>query len=124
MFYIGWESHLGEIPMSAAQETAFASSPSNDYHQVPVTEKQLRYARQISERSGVVLPWAVQQNRYSLSRWIDANKVVKPTGQFSNYPSSKQVGFAERIARIKRREVPQECFRDRMMMSKWIDANL
>jgi hypothetical protein len=43
---------------------------------------------------------------------------------FSNYPTSKQVGFAEPIARMKRREVPQECFRDREVMSKWIDANL
>jgi hypothetical protein len=110
--------------MRAAQETASAPTPSNDYHQVPVTEKQLAYARQISTRSGVVLPWEVQQNRYALSRWIDAHKIAKPTGPFSNYPSSKQVGFAERIARMKRREVPQECFRDRTMMSKWIDANL
>jgi len=109
--------------MSAIQQAAVAPSPSNDYHQVPITEKQLTFARQISVRSGVVLPWEVQQNRYALSRWIDANKVAKPTGQFSNYPSSKQVGFAERIARIKRCEVPHECFRDRTMMSKWIDAN-
>ena len=110
--------------MSTAQETVSVSSPSNDYHQVPVTEKQLTYARQISTRSGVVLPREVQQNRYALSRWIDTHKIAKPTGPFSNYPSSKQVGFAERIARMKRREVPQECFRDRTMMSKWIDANL
>lgn len=110
--------------MSAIQQTTVSSSPSNDCHQIPVTEKQLAYARQISTRSGVVLPWEVQQNRYARSRWIDAHKIAKPTGQFSNYPSSKQVGFAERIARMKRREVPQECFRDRTMMSKWIDANL
>ncbi|MEP1520865.1 hypothetical protein [Ascidiaceihabitans sp.] len=110
--------------MIAVQQTGAVSTPSNDYPQVPVTEKQLAYARQISMRSGVVLPWDVQQDRYALSRWIDAHKISTPTGQFSNYPSSKQVGFAERIARMKRREVPQECFRDRVMMSKWIDANL
>lgn len=110
--------------MSANQQAVSASTSSNDYHQIPVTEKQLTYARQISMRSGVVLPWEVQQNRYALSRWIDTHKIAKPSGQFTNYPSSKQVGFAERIARIKRREVPQECFRDRTMMSKWIDANM
>ncbi|AGI74930.1 hypothetical protein OA238_160p1250 (plasmid) [Octadecabacter arcticus 238] len=110
--------------MSAIQQTAAASAPYNDYHQAPVTEKQMAYARQIATRSGVVVPWEVQQNRYALSRWIDTHKIAKPTGQFSNYPTSKQVGFAERIARMKRREVPQECFRDREMMSKWIDANL
>lgn len=110
--------------MSAAQKTASTSTSSNDYHQVPVTEKQLTYARQISQRAGVVLPWEAQKNRYALSRWIDTNRLKKPEGAFANYPSSKQVGFAERIARMKRREVPQECFRDRTMMSKWIDANL
>ncbi|AXI49354.1 hypothetical protein C1J03_24940 (plasmid) [Sulfitobacter sp. SK012] len=110
--------------MSATQQTGAPSTPSNDYHQVPVTGKQLAYARQISTRTGVVLPWDVQQNRYALSRWIDTHKIAKQTGQFSNYPSSKQVGFAERIARMKRREVPRECFRDRTIMSKWIDANL
>jgi len=109
--------------MSAVQHAAPASSSSNDYHQVPITEKQLAYARQIAQRSGVVLPWEAQRDRYALSRWIDRHKLAKPTGQFANYPSSKQVGFAERIARMKRREVPQECFKDRIMMSKWIDAN-
>ncbi len=110
--------------MSAHQEVTSLPTQSNDYHLVPVTKKQLNYARQISQRTGVVLPWQVQQSRFSLSRWIDANRLRKPAGAFANYPSSKQVGFAERIARMKRREIPQECFRDRTMMSKWIDANL
>jgi hypothetical protein len=104
--------------MSAIQKTGAVPTPSNDYHQVPVTEKQLAYARQISTRSGVVRPWEVQQNRYAYSRWIDTLKIPKPTSQFSNYSSSKQVGSAERIARMKRSEVPLDCFRHRAMMSK------
>ena len=110
--------------MSANQQTASKSSSTNDYHYVPITEKQLTYARQIAQRAGVVLPWDAQCDRYALSRWIDRNKVARPAGKLANYPSSKQVGFAERIARMKRSEVPQECFRDRTLMSKWIDANL
>ncbi|MDO7655760.1 MAG: hypothetical protein MUQ64_08465 [Paracoccaceae bacterium] len=111
--------------MSAAQQQmSLSPNHSNDYHHVPATEKQIAFARQISQRIGVALPREVQQDRYALSRWIDTHKIAKPAGQFSNYPSSKQVGFAERIARMKRRDVPQECFRDRTMMSKWIDANL
>lgn len=111
--------------MTAAQEFAISpSSGSNDYHQMPVTEKQLTFARQISQRTGVVLPWEAQQSRFDLSRWIDANKSARSSSPFANYPSSKQVGFAERIARRKRSEVPHECFRDRGLMSKWIDANL
>ncbi len=96
---------------------------SNDYHQLPVTEKQLTYARRISVGSGIALPWDVQQDRYQLSRWIDAHKGELGKNQFANYPSSKQVAFAERLARIKRSQVPQECFRDRSLMSKWIDSN-
>ncbi|WP_342074907.1 hypothetical protein [Yoonia sp. SS1-5] len=110
--------------MNEHQQTASKASSTNDYHQVPITEKQLTYARQIAQRSGVVLPWDAQRDRYALSRWIDRHKVAKPSGKFANYPSSKQVGFAERIARRKRTEVPHECFRDRGLMSKWIDSNL
>lgn len=111
--------------MSAAQpQTSLSPNHSNDYHQVPATEKQITFAKQISQSTGVVLPWEAQQDRYALSRWIDAHKVAKPTGKFSNYPSAKQVGFAEWIVRMKRSEVPQECFRDRTLMAKWIDANL
>lgn len=47
---------------------------SNDYHQMPVTGKQLSFARQISQRTGQVLPWETQQDRQALSRWIDSNR--------------------------------------------------
>ncbi len=71
---------------------------SNDYHHVPATEKQIGYAKQISQRAGVALPWEAQQDHQALSRWRDTHKTRKPTGRFSDYPSSKQVAFAERIA--------------------------
>jgi hypothetical protein len=96
---------------------------SNDYHQMPVTEKQLSFARQISQRTGQVLPWETQQDRQALSRWIDQYREIPSTNTFANYPSSKQVAFVERIARYKRSEVPHECFRDRSLMSNWIDSN-
>ena len=98
---------------------------TNDYHHLPVTEKQLKFARLIAQRSGVVLPWDVQQDRHSLSRWIDSHqhKNQQPVTPFDAYPSSKQVAFAERIARYKRSEVPYECFKDKRLMSRWIDCN-
>ena len=96
---------------------------SNDYHQLPATEKQLQFARKIAEASGITLQWDVQQDRRALSVWIDENRSKLLTGGVSSEPSSKQVAFAERIARLKRRVVPQECFRDRTMMSNWIDSN-
>lgn len=96
---------------------------SNDYHQLPVSEKQLQFARQLAVRNHVKLPDEVLGDRARLSAWIDANKSKAPS-RFANYPSSKQVAFAERIARMKRRAVPDECFKDRKMMSRWIDSNL
>lgn len=103
-------------------QPVYAEETTNDYHHLPVSEKQLRFARQIALRNHVVLPEELLGDRAQLSAWIDANKSKTPS-RFSNYPSSKQVAFAERIARIKRRAVPQECFKDKTMMSRWIDSN-
>lgn len=88
---------------------------------VPVTARQLAYARSLALRNQTALPWEVQQDRRTLSAWIEAQS--KRTPARDNRPSSKQVAFAEKLARIKRRAVPDECFRDRGLMSKWIDGN-
>ena len=96
---------------------------SNDYYQLPVTEKQLKFARFLSAKSGAVLPWDVQQNRRSLSEWIEQQQKPKQSSRFDAYPSSKQVAFAEKIAGYKRSSVPDECFRDKGLMSRWIDCN-
>ena len=96
---------------------------SNDYHRVPATEKQIRFARSIAQRANIMLPWDVQEDRQTLSTWIDEHQGEVSNSPFANYPSSKQVAFAERIGRIKRRTVPRECFRDRKLMSLWIDGN-
>lgn len=102
---------------------------TNDYHQLPASEKQLRFARALSKRTGRVLPYEVQNDRKRLSDWIDETKRAAPspkpvaTSRFSNYPTSKQVAFAERLARAKRRDIPQECFKDKGLMSRWIDHN-
>ncbi len=88
---------------------------------VPATERQIAYARSLALRNQSLLPWEVQQDRRSLSAWIEAQSRLKPVD--SNQPTSKQVAFAERLARIKRRAVPDECFRDRGLLSRWIDSN-
>jgi hypothetical protein len=89
---------------------------------LPATPKQIAYARSLALRNQTLLPWEVQQDRRSLSAWIDAQAKLNPGTQDSR-PTSKQVAFAERLARIKRRAVPDECFRDKGLMSKWIDGN-
>lgn len=110
--------------MATMRHMPVTEMSSNDYHRLPVTEKQLAFARQIAARRALDLPDEVRADRRAMSAWIDAHRPKRDPHGFSNYPSSKQVAFAERIARIKRRQVPQECFRDRVMMSHWIDSNL
>ena len=92
-------------------------------YSLPATPKQIAYARSLALRNQTLLPWEIQQDRRSLSSWIDAQAQMKPLSALDGPPSSKQVAFAERLARIKRRAVPDECFRDKGLMSKWIDGN-
>ena len=90
---------------------------------LPATPRQIAYARSLGLRNQTLLPWEIQQDRRSISAWIDAQAQMKPLSALDSLPSSKQVAFAERLARIKRRAVPDECFRDKGLMSKWIDGN-
>lgn len=94
-----------------------------DYHILPATEKQQRFARQIAERSKAELPTDILSDRQRLSAWIDANKAKQEDNKYSRYPSAKQVKFAETISRKKRNPIPHECFRDKTLMSRWIDSN-
>lgn len=88
---------------------------------LPATERQIAYARSLALKNQSLLPWEVQQDRRSLSAWIEAQAKLKPAD--SGQPTSKQVAFAEKLARIKHRAVPDECFRDRQLLSRWIDSN-
>ncbi|AJE49410.1 MULTISPECIES: hypothetical protein [Rhodobacterales] len=90
---------------------------------LPVTPKQIAYARSLALRNRTLLLWEVQQDRRSLSAWIEVQARLKPVSDMDRLPTSKQVAFAEKLARIKRRAVPDECFRDKGLMSKWIDGN-
>ena len=103
------------------QKDTFETAPEIPAVALPVTAKQLSYARTLAMRNGAVLPWEAQQDRRSLSAWIEAQARQAPLP--SDRPSSKQVAFAERIARAKRRDVPEECFKSRDLMSRWITAN-
>ncbi len=109
LFYIGRKDPHGRPIMDAPP---FA---------LPATERQIAYARSLALRNQSLLPWEVQQDRRSLSAWIEAQAKLKPAD--TSHPTSKQVAFAERLARIKRRAVPDECFRDRQLLSRWIDSN-
>lgn len=94
----------------------------NDYHLLPASEKERRFAQTIAARRKIAVPDTVLGDRRKLASWIDRHKSDLDS-KFARYPSSRQVAFAERIGRIKRRAVPAECFKDRTLMSRWIDHN-
>ncbi len=108
--------------MAQNMRNSALGGPSNDYHLLPVTDRQMRFARAIARQSALEIPVEAQRDRKSLSDWISAHKPHDPS-PFANYPTGKQVAFAERISRSKRRPIPSECFRDKQMMSRWIDQN-
>lgn len=108
--------------MTQQARYAALNGPNNDYHLLPVTDRQMRYARAIAEQSALEIPVEAQRDRRLLSDWISAHK-PRGSSKFDNYPTGKQVAFAERISRSKRRPIPSECFRDKKMMSRWIDQN-
>ena len=108
--------------MNNAVRQSWYDAPSNDYHMVPVTDRQMHYARAIAEKSALRIPVEAQRDYSSLSDWISAHKQSDPS-PFANYPTGKQIAFAEFISRSKRRPIPSECFRDKQMMSRWIDRN-
>lgn len=83
---------------------------------LPVTPKQIAFAKALALKNQTLLPWEIQRDRSRLSAWINQQAKAQP----SSLPSSKQVAFAERIAHIKRISVPDEAFRDRGLMTRWI----
>jgi hypothetical protein len=90
---------------------------------LPVTARQIAYARSLALRNQTILPDGLLADRRRLSAWIEAQARLSPAAATTSLPSSRQVAFAERLARIKHRAVPDECFRDKGLMSKWIDGN-
>ena len=52
-------------------------------HALPATPKQIAYARSLALRNQTLLPWEVQQDRRSLSAWIEAQAQLKPVSEWT-----------------------------------------
>ena len=50
---------------------------ANDDHRLPITEKQLAFAKSIAARTGQSLPDAARSDRRSLSAWIETHKAAR-----------------------------------------------
>ncbi len=90
------------------------------------SEKQLNYAKMISDELGVDIPGEVMGSSRELGNWIDEQSRGMPRdaeGKIVFKASMGQISFAERIAQSAGLQVPEECYRDRRAMSKWIDEN-
>ncbi|MFA3916853.1 hypothetical protein [Ruegeria hyattellae] len=109
------------LMVNAARDTWF-NEPGNDYHLLPVTDRQMQFATAIAARAALEIPPEARRDRRRMSEWISADQ-GRGASPFDNYPSGKQVSFAERLSRQKRRPIPHECFRDKSLMSNWIDRN-
>ena len=48
---------------------------------LPATERQIAYARSLALRNQSLLPWEVQQDRRSLSAWIETQAKLTPAIQ-------------------------------------------
>ena len=53
---------------------------------LPATQKQIAYARSLALKNQTLLPWEVQQDRRSLSAWIDAQARMKPLSELDRLP--------------------------------------
>ncbi len=54
---------------------------------LPATPKQIAYARSLALRNQTLLPWEVQQDRRSLSGWIEAQAQLKPVSDMDRLPT-------------------------------------
>ena len=55
---------------------------------LPATPKQIAYARARALRNQTLLPWEVQQDRRSLSAWIEAQAQLKPVSDVDRLPGA------------------------------------
>ena len=72
---------------------------------LPVTPKQIAYARSLALRNQTLLPWEVQQDRRSLSSWIDAQAQTE-TPLRARQPAVIQAG---RLCRASRSHQAPRC---------------
>ena len=64
------------------------------------TPRQIAYARSLALRNQTLLPWEVQQDRRSLSAWIDAQAQMKPLSSLDSLPSRRQQSKPFRRRRV------------------------
>lgn len=84
------------------------------------SEKQLAFARQVSERAGVPIPDAARGSARDLSAWIDKTLERAP----ARPPSEKQIAFAEKLAEEAGIDLPDAVRTDGRACSAFIDKQM
>lgn len=80
------------------------------------SEKQVKYAEQLAQRSGLQPPGDVYSDRDACSAFIDE-------ALSRSAPSAKQLAFAESLARTMGTELPVEVLGNAKACSEYIDQN-
>lgn len=96
-----------------------AKNTDGSYAASGPSEKQIAFARRISEQSGKPLTDEVLASSKSLSAWIDANMSGAPRP-----PSEKQLAFAQRLADEAGISLPAEAETDGKACSGFIDKHM
>ena len=84
-------NRVGEQHMQhGTQPSLFDHNPAS--HAFAPSEKQLRFARSIAAKTGATLPWEVQHDRASLSRWISRHQPKRVQNQYSHFrPANRSI---------------------------------
>ena len=92
------------------------SDSAGGYDDAP-SEKQVRYAQQLAQRSGLALPPDALIDRDRCSAFID-----EALGK--SEPSARQISFAESLAATKNEALPAEVRGSAKAISEYIDQNM
>jgi DNA topoisomerase-3 len=104
------DEHMGPRAAGEAGERT-GSGPS---------EKQIAFAKQVSERAGVTIPEAALGSARDLSAWIDKTLEKAPPRP----PSDKQISFAEKLAEEAGLDLPAAARSDGKACSAFIDKHM
>ncbi len=83
------------------------------------TDRQINYAKSLSEKTGIELSEETLASSKELSKWINE---LKKTHKFA--PSEKQIAFAKKLSEENNIELNEETLSDATLISKWINSAL
>lgn len=122
------EKHSVEIPLDTPTVHHQEDSPSSTTYKAPAvpvtqvrapTENMVKFAKAISDITGVLLTEDILHSFEKTKNYIDLNKNRPPEP-----PTEKQIKYAQSIAHRKNMIIPSSVLKSKSAISKWIDEQL